>query len=258
MARSPNCTGAPLYKGRVDVTISYPDPDETLLETPVALPTSEPGTAQISYTLASGHMPVWSPYELEHVKTAILYAAGKNTGGSAVTVYYRILKNGTSVATGSASVSAGQYYTGSHAQFLDAKVGDALSCKLWASVSGVNWDYKAILVWPTRIGPKGQSIAAFTAHGFGAVYALTLGNPDVAASGLCAFYPFGSSNPKIDWAQGYALKAAWSDELYGFARVGVGDMALNSYISSHWVYHPAYYTLPGFTRISYTPLNLRV
>jgi len=259
MARSPNCTGAPLYKGRVDVTISYPDPDETLLETPVALPTSEPGTAQISYTLASGHMPVWSPFELEHIKTAVLYAAGKNTSGSAITVYYRVLKNGVSVATGSGSVAAGYYYTWSHYRFLDVVVGDVLSCKLWASSADMKWDYKAVLVWPTRIGPKGRLLVNATADEYSAVYTLTLGTP-LRQDREVFYTPFDldPGGQKIYWRKSLPFPVIQTTEVRGLGCVEFGDIQLSTQLLTSATYHPYWYGNKCFKRISYTPLNLRV
>lgn len=161
MARSPNCTGAPLFKGRVDVSISYPDPDETPLETPVDLPTSEPAEAQISYTLASGHMPMWSPCELEHVKTANILASGQNASGANRAVYYRILKNGSSVATGSYTVYTGRRYTWQYSLFFGVSEGDTLSCALWANGTGCDLDYHVLFITPTRIGPYNVLVLNF-------------------------------------------------------------------------------------------------
>ena len=259
MARSPNCTGAPLFKGRVDVTITYPDPDETLLETPVALPTSEPAEAQISYTLGSQHMPVWSPFELEHKKLAILYAAGRNTGGSAATVYFRVLKNGVNVATGSQSVGAGYFYNQSHYRFFDVSSGDALSCKLWANAAGVNWDRAAVLVWPTRIGPKGQVLADAIAHEYGFPYNLTFSG---ARYGEYAYlYPFSNSETICAawYSTGDKLPVVQSHATYGIARVGYGDKQLGSLPMAFSASTRAQCAFNQcFTRLSYTPLNLRV
>jgi hypothetical protein len=259
MARSPNCTGAPLFKGRVDVSISYPDPDETLLETPVALPTSEPAEAQISYTLASGHMPVWSPYELEHVKTAFMYVGGINTTGATVTVYYRVLKNGVSIATGSGSVATGNYYTWSHYRFLDVVAGDMLSCKLWASSADVKWDYKAVLVWPTRIGPKGCLLANATADEYSAVYTLTLGTPFRHDRGVY-YTPFDSdpSGMKIYWRKSLTFPVIRTTEVRGLGCVEFGDIQLSTQLAASATYHPYWYGNNCFKRLSYTPLNLRV
>lgn len=259
MPKPPNCTGAPLYKGRVDVSITYPSPDETLLDTPIDLPTSEPAEAQISYTLGSQHMPTWSPYELEHVKTAILYAAGENTGSSAVTVYHRILKNGVNVATGSFSVSADRYYSQNHCNFLNVSIGDTLSCKLWAGAAGVNWDASAVLIWPTRIGPKGQVLTNIIAHDYGYTYSLSFAGS--MFTGDCSLYPYNNSDLMTSsWQNaGDIVSAIQSHAVYGIARIGYGDRD-GSMLASSFV--------PGsratcainrcFKRLSYTPLNLRV
>ena len=254
MARSPNCTGAPLYKGRVDVSITYPDPDIQTLDTPEALPTSEPATAQVSMTVASSHLTTWSPFELEHIDCAILYAAGQNTSGSAITVYCRVEKNGAFIATGAGSVQAGDFYTWSHSRFPEAQIGDVLTCKLWASASGCDWRKKALAIWPSRIGPKGQPIAELVFH---SIILRSVGTPASANSVL--LYPAISGSPASQITTSGVRIALWlSNSVYGLGAVYAGDASRTSAMrSSAW---PEFSTTVNYaiTRLSYTPLNLRV
>ena len=256
MPKSPNCTGAPLYKGRVDVSITYPSPDETLLTTPVDLPTSEPAEAQISYTLGSQHMPTWSPYELEHVKSAILYALGKNASGSSVSIYYRVLKNGVSVATGSQVRAAGSYYLWSHYQFFDVQSGDVLECKLWAGAAGCNWDGKAVLVYPTRIGPKGEVLLDVGTPTIESVYGLTIANYGMLSS--LVLYPFSVANSSVSWFQGGVAGAIQTHRQSGLGIVVYSDRSLGSAVSGSTTNRGTWYGNSVPSRIVYTPSNLRV
>ena len=254
MARSPNCTGAPWFKGRVDVTITYPDPDETLLETPVALPTSEPASPQVSYTLGSQHMPVWSPYELEHVKTALLYAAGQNTSASAITVYYRIQKNGANVGTGSASCPAGAFYTACCYQLLDVQGGDTVSYKLWSGATGCNWDYKALSVLITRPA-KGAGLVCDIGADVQIKPIMSLGKPSGAS------YSSRWQHEDADCADCYTAttrRALLAGTDRGLYRVGNGDITASHTMRTHGTCRPSYVNNYIPTRIAYTPLNLRV
>ena len=267
MARSPNCTGAPLFKGRVDVTITYPDPDETLLETPVALPTSEPAEAQISYTLASGHMPVWSPYELPHILVANAYAGGQNTAGSATTLYYRVRHNGTDIATGSGSVSAGNFWTLNMYKYIAGlALGDTIAISLWVGASGMTWDYKACVVKVSAISPDVSMADLKIVLPNKKRPTLTIGNP----------FWWSESRVEVCWDGGQidsntlGLPKTFTALLWRSGRANVyprrglfsaqfGVTNSNVSLSQHTSYRPYYAAdTSAPTAISYTPLNLRV
>lgn len=257
MARSPNCTGAPLFRGKIDVSITYPAPDyEKFDDNPVALPSSEPTDAQVNYTIASKHMPQWSPYELNHVKTAVLYAAGKNNGAAASKVYYRVRKNGSDVATGSGySIPAGYLYSGSFSLFFDAQLGDVLSCKLWAE--GFDLRRTGVYVYPTRIKADVPIVADFSlewnAQGF------MYGEQTAGVYSYWACCPSIGNTPVAEYYNAFAKwLARYSHPQYGLVFMWVGDkenVATITYGSPG-----AYYANqnPRITRISYIPLNLRV
>lgn len=257
MARSPNCTGAPLFKGRVDVSITYPDPYEPpLLDPPEALPISEPATAQIKITITSAMLPVWSPYELPHVKTAILYAAGRNTSGATKKVYYRILKNGVNIATGSGSTLSGNNYTYNHYNFLGVNVGDVLDCKLWADGMGCNWAHKSAIVVPTRCGP-----AATLVHNMVVAIVkappLTQGNPSASNANSYLFHAdeqWVTLGEVSTWRYAACFSAAQS-RLF---RSGAGDTGQMSEFRTSQTAYPYYRQPFVLSRIAYTPLNLRV
>lgn len=255
MARSPNCTGAPLFKGRVDVTITYPDPDIQTLDTPEALPTSEPTTAQVSTTVASSHLATWTPFELEHVNAAVLYAAGTNSSGGSRTVYYRILLNGQNVYTGSQSIPDGYTYAWTFSGFPPVAQGDVLACKLWANGTGCDWHQKGLDVLPSRVGPKGQVV-------IDVVFDLTAPPTPIA---------FNARRPDVDIATNKdearvitlaeshdALRLLCTDEAYGMYRIYWGDRLKTNYCATASGGIVRYYGNHRVVHISYTPLNLRV
>lgn len=263
MARSPNCTGAPLYRGRVDVNISYPDPDETLLETPVALPTSEPASPQVSFTLATKHLPTWSPYELPHSKMMLLYAGGKNTSEGTPTVYWRVKVNGAQLNTGTdGSVPASRYWTLNFLNLpIPASVGDTVDVYLWASDAGVDLQYKAFACVPTRIGPYDIALADIVIVTNDYYPVLTKGpQPNPYTSG----YQIVSMGNELNcpyWTLNYgsaSIRVIAPYAAYRLLRAQNGDSNNYNRLVSSPTYMPLYYRNYRITRIAYTPLNLRV
>jgi len=128
------------------ITIELKDAVENLQSTPTSLPTSEPTDSQISITLAEADLPVVKLNDSPNIPTitylAYVYAGGQNTDSASQTVYWRMLKNGSSLSTGSFSVDANYYWTIS-AFYYDVSAGDTIELRLWASSTNVNWDYDA-------------------------------------------------------------------------------------------------------------------
>ena len=118
------------------------------------LPTSEPASSQVSYTVAAEHLPTISPTPWQTSYTAQVLMAGKNTTASAVTIYWRILKNGISQAWGYSPCAAKYCWTVDPGHFGLVSVGDTLEVRAWASASSAAyWDYKALILVPTRMVP---------------------------------------------------------------------------------------------------------
>lgn len=233
-------------------TITYATPREELLGTPLALPTSEPADPQAAWTVQSSDLPAFSekPYSVKYI--ACLYAAGKFS--SAGTVYWRMTKNGNSVANGSSAVSANNYYT-VNAFFLDVAVGDVLGIKLWSSVSDSNYDYKAIFVYPTRFFPfptlNGKQILAnvriWNSDSPQLLPTLTQGNP----TGWIANYPWIGrieNSGYMAWLIGVADTFTFSFYvphntvgLWYIFYYGDGDSANNASVQTDPTYRPKYY-----------------
>jgi hypothetical protein len=161
------------------LNITYATPQETLLGTPETLPTSEPADPQISYTVQASDLPTFSFTPILKTFIGHVYGAGKFV--TAGTLSWRMLKNGVSVATGTASVSANYYYT-VNSNFLGVVAGDVLALKLWSSVSDSNWDYKALFVDVTRVKPIKERLLYLCNFASMTVMVLTLGSPSIDAS----------------------------------------------------------------------------
>jgi hypothetical protein len=141
---------SPYIKLFQDIIVQMKAPVENLQATPTSLPTSEPNTSQWVKTLASNDFPSITPTPYNVAQIACVYLAGKNTDSAAQTVYYKMIKNGITIAAGSAGVSAGYYYT-VNAFFYGVVAGDVIEVRLWATSANVNWDYDAFLIQPSRI-----------------------------------------------------------------------------------------------------------
>lgn len=130
-------------------TLTQGTPRETLLGSPIILPTTEPTTSQVSWTIQQSDLPTITP-SVSMGNAVNLIVAGK-VGASASTVNYRILKNGVSVSTGSASsVSANYYWCHNHFRVNNVQVGDVLEVKSWASTSDCGLDFYALVLWPIQ------------------------------------------------------------------------------------------------------------
>jgi len=222
-----------------ELTITMRTPHEELLSTPETLPTTEPSTSQIVYTVSEEDLPALSIPVDRVVWVACVYGAGGFT--TAGTLYLRMLRNGTSITTGSRSVSANYYYT-VNTYFHDVKVGDVLELRLWSSVSDSVWDYRAFQIQPTRILPHAKYRNLYGVS-FGNIQAhpvLTLGNP--RASGIYEPYYY-----HVDFFHNYTSLAITVPLLrlgptYGMFRVNRGDFyTANSYtVNTSASYRPYY------------------
>lgn len=163
MTRKWGDTGVAMMGSRHVLNIIYPAPDETLLETPEALPTSEPGTPQIEYTITAAHLP--NIGGASAAWTALLFAHSYNSSGSTRTCYYRTLLNGVSVSSSSTSVSNARRFTINATNYYDCAVGDVIALKLWASGSGVALEDHGLSVVATRLklaGDKQKTLRGIT------------------------------------------------------------------------------------------------
>lgn len=132
-------------------TITSATPRETLLTGGgvLTLPTTEPGTSQVIFTVQSSDLPTISP-DVPMKYNASLIVSGK-IGAVASIINYRVLKNSVSVAQASmANAASTQYWTHTHWRTFDIKVGDVLEVRYWAAQADVNLDFYGLLVCPSQ------------------------------------------------------------------------------------------------------------
>ena len=200
MPKSPACTGAPAYGSPMQVGITWPAVRETTGLSD-ALPTSEPASAQITYTVAASDLPTLTaaiPYRY----IPFLYAYGQVTGGTDRSISYRIELNGTSIATGNLGSVANNYYYCVYGWNWGANyvaVGDVLTLKLWASGAGAALTAHALIGHMNRPLYGKKQVVVWGAYGGANAFVLettagapSFGNPYVE-EGAYFSYPTDST-----------------------------------------------------------------
>jgi len=234
---------------------TFQSPQENLLGTPETLPTSEPATPQVSYTIASGDLPTFSITTYAKKWIAYLYAAGNFV--TAGTLSWRMKKNGISVNTGTSSVGANTYYT-VNAFFYDVAVGDGLEIALWSNQSDSKYDYKAYFVILSRLLIINKPRIAYPCNfaELSAKPVLTQGNPNYVGQG--AFYPMheDGETPAITAPKVFDV-VKFKDQFCMF-RMFYGDKSSSNaaMVATHASYRPYYYRQFVSTKIKIRGLRL--
>jgi len=230
----------PVLTVRKVLNITYQSVQETLLGTPETLPTSEPATPQVGYTIASGDLPSFSitPYSKQWL--AYIYVAGKFV--TAGTLSWRMKKNGSSVRPGTASVAANTYYTIS-AFFSNPSVVDVLEIALWSNQTDSNWDYKAYKILFNRpiLMNKPRLLLPCNFTGMDNRPVLTLGNPSVQATGVCIPY-HDNKYLYYNFTSPTNFTSLYAGSTYGFMILQYGDYskANDATANTHASYRPYY------------------
>jgi len=127
--------------------------------TPIStIPTSEPETAQCSWTVTSNMFPSYSLQPASVDSIGFILAGCSNTGGSSRTLNWRVKRNGTSIGTGSHSVPADNKATLNFNSLSGENkpvVNDVLEVYLWSSESGTDMtvDIQAFCIEPAKFKP---------------------------------------------------------------------------------------------------------
>lgn len=225
-------------------TITYATPRETLSGTPTALPSANPGSAsaQASFTIASGDLPTYSfgPTSVQY--TACVYIGGKNTDAATQTINYQCYKNGATVsgASGTQSVATNTFWTQSHFRFNGCVSGDTLAVSVWCSSANVNYDYVALIVYPSRVQLGKAYINKDVNYQTLSAPSLTQGNPSVALSNTPNLYPSNSASNNVSIAQGNNFGALSWNSTYGAFVANYGDGNVTSIGDSNATYRPYY------------------
>ena len=230
----------PLLTSLKTLNITYQTPQETLLGTPETLPTAEPATPQIAYTVASADLPTFNLPPYQKMWVAFLFGAGKAV--TAATIYWRMKKNGASVRTGSSAVAAATFYT-VDSFFNNIAVGDVLELALWSSVADSNWDYKAYQIQVTRLIllNKPRLLLPCNFAGIAAHPNLTLGNPSIY--GTAGFFAQHVDKPLPSISAATLYRSLYPKDTYRLFRIYYGDYGYgnSSFLKTDATYHPCYY-----------------
>lgn len=239
-----------VYGATKTFTTALATPRETLLGTPVALPTTEPGTSQITYTVQSSDLPTITPSPISVKYTALLYAGGKNADAASQTVNWRVLKNTVSIATNpQTGVAASNFWTHGYFQFYDVSVGDVLEIRLWASSTNVNYDYYAISIIPTRMNLGTAYMNKDVSYSNYVATNLSSGTPSVNIGSAFNFYPTTSAgagtNQQFSTNITYGA-LSWNGTYYS-GRAEKGDNNISTSTLTHATSRPYYQrtSVPG-------------
>jgi hypothetical protein len=113
----------------------------------VTLPTSEPATAQISYTIQASDLCTISP-SVPMKNFAVIHVHGK--GGTAGSLSYRTIKNTVSQATASLAYSANFYLNCTFHNIGEVQIGDVIEIKLWSNQSDAYIDFHGTYCTPAQ------------------------------------------------------------------------------------------------------------
>lgn len=234
-------TGKIAYGSLKSYSLTFATPRETLLGSPVSLPSTNPGTPQITMTIASGDLPTISPTPISMTYCAVLYMAGKNTDAASQSISYQVYKNGVAIsgATGSASVATNTYWTHEHFRFNNISVGDVVGVSVWCASANVNYDYYALVVYPTRPILGKSYINKDVNFGSFISPALSSGNPSVSLSQTPVIYPTtSSSNIQINGNTTFGA-LSWNSTYNAYV-TNYGDNNVTSITETNATYRPFY------------------
>jgi hypothetical protein len=142
-------TGKVAYGALKSFTITGATPRETLLGTPLVLPTTEPASGQITWTIQSSDLPTITPNAPMKFNASLV--CGGKVGATAATISYRILLNGTSVVQSSgASATATQFWGHTHWRTSNVQVGDTIEIRYWSNQTDTNLDFYGLIVYPSQ------------------------------------------------------------------------------------------------------------
>lgn len=175
-------TGRVVYGASKQSTLNLPTPRENP-NLGLTLPTAEPGTAQISYTVQASDLVGFSGQGAKTVTNLpLVYASGK-IGAAATTISYRISINGTSqYQSNTASLTAAYYYTITFCKYLSVNVGDVVTVSMWSSQADTSLVYTAFTTCATRpLITKAGTILSNVAYATGTAFPTFSQNPTPTA-----------------------------------------------------------------------------
>lgn len=218
-------SGKVAYGALKQFTLALPTPRETSVS--ITLPTTEPGTAQIAYTVQDADLASFSGNKSMLTATPYVVACGK-IGAAATTLNYRLLVNGASqVQASNASVTAGNFYTYTFLRFINVSPSDLVEVKLWSNQADTTLVYHAFTTLWTRPQPtKAGTILKDVTYGTSTAFP-TLATPPTPA--VVVAQQFGvvsiASNisPQLPNTSAVTITSLIPDVNFGIIRSGYGD-----------------------------------
>lgn len=211
----------------------------TVRETPISqitLPTSEPATPQISYTVQLSDLAVFTgnmPRSVVHVP--FLFATGK-IGATSTVIFFRVLVNGVSQAQGgSINIGAGLYYTLNQMRYIPVNVGDVITYSLWSNQTDTTFNYHAFTTCPTRMQlTKPGTVLSNVTFNTVAFPTLTQAPAPIALSTQQNFLPFPAQGVSAPISLGATtFGAIVQDSTYYMGRSNFGDSNNNYNLGTH-------------------------
>jgi len=255
----------PDFSNLKTINFTYQTPQETLLGTPETLPMSEPATPQVSYTVASGDLPIIDIPVESKKWIGMVIGAGRVVTGAILS--WRMKKNGYSVNLGQLSTTTNYRYT-IQAWFYDVTVGDVLELALWSNVADSLYDYKAYQIHVTRITPYYLKVHyRFFLQSIIAQPVLTLGTPTTPTANWYIyvihrgynFTPNGTSYFFRTNIGGWIWSIIVPDEVMGLVYTRHGDISNQNSVTTttHATSRPRYYRnyLPSLVRFRYLTIK---
>ena len=138
----------------------------------IAVPATEPATAQASYTVTTGMLPTLtgdSPASV--IYGGGILCGGVNNNAGALTLVWKAYKNGSLIKNGSASIPTGNKFCVNAFSFFGATpviAGDFLELKLYCSENGTDLiaQRKGLMLTPLRFKPVNNANKLLLNSGF--------------------------------------------------------------------------------------------
>lgn len=213
-------------------TFTNPNARESDLGGSALLPTTEPATSQVIWTVGSGDLPSISPpaYSMKYCVWGCV--SGKCT--TAATLSYRIIKNGSSLATATTGGVANQFWTHNHYRWFDVVVGDVLEVRMWSTQADTTIDYSSVQVLLASIytAPPNIILKDFTVSGTSAtatptglgIRSTTVGNTQGLSLTPANFTNVGN----VNFSGSMTIYAFMPNPSFPTLRVNAGDISAAS------------------------------
>lgn len=167
---SNNClAGFPAFGPRVETNITY-HPKELLFDPAQDIPTSEPETAQVQFTIEQGDLPTFALYDIPFKVGELFYnkyacylwisVQNPTAGSIGVTCKYK-KANTPSWTTSGSSIPAGNYGCDTVVGLTLPALGDVQEVKVYANVAGAKLLKAYMFIMPNYLGSglMGMSVA---------------------------------------------------------------------------------------------------